>query len=107
MVLTEKDIRELATGERILASHPGETLLEDFLLPLGMTKNALATAIGVPATRIGEIVRGTRAITADTDIRLSRYFGTEEGWWLALQAIYDLDAAHRRGRYDSIPRYVA
>lgn len=82
--------------------HPGEILLEDFIEPMGLTKNALANAIGVPATRIGEITRGARAITADTDIRLSRYFGTSEGFWLRLQNAYDLEQARRSGHYDGI-----
>ncbi|PMR69371.1 HigA family addiction module antitoxin [Halomonas heilongjiangensis] len=82
--------------------HPGEILFEDFIEPLGLTKNALANAIGVPATRIGEITRGARAITADTDIRLSRFLGTSEGYWLRLQNAYDLEQARRRGRYDGI-----
>ncbi|SDM24022.1 plasmid maintenance system antidote protein, XRE family [Modicisalibacter muralis] len=82
--------------------HPGEILLEDYIEPMGLTKNALATAINVPATRIGEITRGTRAITADTDLRLSRYFGTSEGYWLRLQIAYDLTEARRSGHYDNI-----
>ncbi|MGM0703840.1 MAG: HigA family addiction module antitoxin [Pseudomonadota bacterium] len=63
---------------------------------------ALATAIGVPATHIGQIARGERAITADTDLRLSRYFGTSEGYWLRLQNAYDLEQAKRKGRYSGI-----
>ncbi|MDN3526635.1 HigA family addiction module antitoxin [Halomonas sabkhae] len=82
--------------------HPGEILLEEFVEPLGLTKNALATAIGVPATRIGELTRGRRAITADTDLRLSRYFGTSEGFWLRLQNAHDLEQARRAGNYRSI-----
>ncbi|WP_416186714.1 HigA family addiction module antitoxin [Fulvimarina uroteuthidis] len=82
--------------------HPGEILLEDYLEPMGLTKNALATAIGVPATRIGELVRGRRAVTADTDLRLSRYFGTSEGFWLRLQNAYDLMEARRSGDYHEI-----
>ena len=82
--------------------HPGEILLEDFLEPMRLTKNALATAIGVPATRIGELVRGRRAVTADTDLRLSRYFGTSEGFWLRLQNAYDLMEARRSGHYQEI-----
>ncbi|MNG22848.1 helix-turn-helix protein [compost metagenome] len=74
---------------------------------MGLTKNAVATAIGVPATRIGEIVRGTRSISADTDLRLARFFGTSEGYWLSLQMAYDLEEARRAGRYDGIPRHAA
>ncbi|NLC21660.1 MAG: HigA family addiction module antidote protein [Halomonadaceae bacterium] len=88
--------------ERLPNIHPGDILLEDFIEPMGLTKNALANAIGVPATRIGEITRGARAITADTDLRLSRYFGTSEGYWLRLQNAYDLEEARRHGHYEGI-----
>ena len=75
--------------------HPGEILWEDFMLPNGLTKRALASAIGVPATRIGDITLGRRGISAETDLRLSRYFGTTEGYWLRLQNAYDLEQARR------------
>jgi antitoxin HigA-1 len=68
---------------------PGEMLDEEFLKPLGLTKYRLAKDIGVPAQRIGEIVAGRRAITADTDLRLCRYFGLSDGWWLRGQVNYD------------------
>jgi addiction module HigA family antidote len=68
---------------------PGEMLLEEFLKPLGMTNYRLAKEIRVPAQRIGEIIAGRRAITADTDLRLCRFFGLSEGWWLRLQADHD------------------
>lgn len=70
--------------------HPGEILLEDFLKPAGLSQNALARAIGVPPRRINEIVLGKRSITADTDLRLSRYYGISEGIFLGLQNDYDL-----------------
>ena len=69
---------------------PGEILLEDFLKPGGLSQNALARAIGVPPRRINEIVLGKRAITADTDLRLARYYGISEGLFLGLQMDYDL-----------------
>jgi addiction module HigA family antidote len=69
---------------------PGDVLLEDFLRPLGMSQTALAKAIGVSPRRINEIVLGKRSVTADTDLRLSRYWGLSEGFWLGLQADYDL-----------------
>ncbi len=69
---------------------PGDVLSEDFLKPLDMSQSALAREIGVPARRINEIVLGKRSVTADTDLRLSRYWGVSEGFWLALQADYDL-----------------
>ena len=68
---------------------PGEMLDEEFLKPLGLTKYRLAKDIGVPAQRIGDIVAGKRSITADTDLRLCRYFGLSDGWWLRGQANYD------------------
>lgn len=71
--------------------HPGEILLEEFLKPLNLSQNKLARDIAVPPRRINEIVHGKRAITADTDLRLSRALGTSEGFWLGLQADYDLE----------------
>jgi addiction module HigA family antidote len=68
---------------------PGEMLEEEFLKPLGLTKYRLAKDIGVPAQRIGDIVAGRRAITVDTDLRLCRYFGLSDGWWLRGQVAYD------------------
>ena len=70
--------------------HPGEILHEEFLQPLGLSQNALAASIGVPANRINEIIRGRRGITADTDLRLSRFLRLSEGFWLRLQNAYDL-----------------
>ena len=75
---------------RMRPAHPGEILREDFLGPLGMSVNALALALGVPATRIHEIVKERRSITADTAERLARYFGGDAGSWMSLQAAYDL-----------------
>ena len=68
---------------------PGEMLAEEFLKPLGVSNYRLAKEIGVPAQRIGEILAGRRAITADTDLRLCRFFGLPDGWWLRPQADYD------------------
>ena len=76
--------------------HPGEILLEEFLIPMGISQNALARAIGVPPRRINEIVLGKRGITADTALRLSRAFGTSEGFWMGLQADYDLEETRKR-----------
>jgi addiction module HigA family antidote len=70
--------------------HPGEILMEEFLRPMGLTQNGLARALGVPPRRINEIVLGKRAITAGTDLRLGRYFNLSEGFFLGLQADYDL-----------------
>jgi len=74
---------------------PGELLLEEFLVPMGLTKYRVAKEIGVPAQRIGEIVAGRRAITADTDLRLCRFFGLSNGYWLRAQAAYDTDMVAR------------
>ena len=71
--------------------HPGEILLEEFLLPMNISQNKLGTDIGVSPRRINEVVHGKRAVTADTDLRLSRALGTSEGFWLGLQADYDLE----------------
>lgn len=70
--------------------HPGEILLEEFLKPMGLSQNAVARAVHVPPRRINEIVLGKRAMTADTDLRLARYFGMSEGFFLGLQSDYDL-----------------
>ena len=75
---------------RMRPVHPGEVLREDYLAPLGLSVNALAVALGVPATRIHEIVKQRRAVTADTAARLAKYFGGDAASWLALQAQYDL-----------------
>jgi addiction module HigA family antidote len=78
---------------RLPPVHPGEILLHDFLEPLGLSQSALARAIGVTPIRVNQIVRGQRGITADTALRLSRYFGTRPAWWLDLQSHYDLQIA--------------
>ena len=75
---------------------PGELLFEDFLRPMGISRYRLAKEIGVPAQRIGEIVAGRRSITADTDLRLCRFFGLSDGYWLRAQAVYDTELAHER-----------
>jgi antitoxin HigA-1 len=71
--------------------HPGEVLMEDFIAPLGITQNKVAVAVGVPPRRINEIVHGKRRITADTALRLARYFGTTDLFWINLQNRYDLE----------------
>ena len=76
--------------------HPGEVLLEEFLIPMKISQNRLARDIGVPPRRINEIVHGKRAVTADSALRLARYFGTSEPFWMGLQADYDLEAARER-----------
>ncbi|MGC8486049.1 MAG: HigA family addiction module antitoxin [Candidatus Baltobacteraceae bacterium] len=70
--------------------HPGKTLLEDFMIPLGLSAHRLATELRIPATRIGDIIHGRRGVTADTALRLARYFGTSAAFWMNLQMLYDL-----------------
>jgi len=82
--------------KRLAPIHPGEVLLEEFLEPLGLTQYRLAKDVSVPARRINEIVHGTRAVSADTALRLARYFGTSDRFWLNLQAAYDLDIERDR-----------
>jgi addiction module HigA family antidote len=79
--------------KKLAPVHPGEILLHDFMEPLGLSQSALAKALGVTAMRVSQIVRGQRAVTADTALRLSRYFGTRPGWWVDLQSYYDLEIA--------------
>ena len=79
--------------DRIPFPHPGETIREDFLKPLGMSVNKLALELRVPATRMTEIINGRRGVTADTALRLARYFNTTPRFWLNLQASYDLAIA--------------
>ncbi len=90
--------------------HPGEILLEEFLEPLGISQYRLAKDVSVPPRRINDIVHGTRAITADTALRLARYFGTSERFWLNLQTRYDLEMERDRlgARLDKevLPRAV-
>ena len=86
--------------------HPGEILLEDFMKPLGLTVNKLALDLRVPATRIGEIVHQRRRITADTALRLARYFNTNPEFWLNLQNFHDLELSRRSGSLSEIERRV-
>jgi len=85
--------------------HPGEVLMEEFLKPMGISQYRLAKDISVPPRRINEIVHGTRAVTADTALRLSRYFGTTERFWLNLQTQYDIEIEKDR-LGDSLEREV-
>ncbi|MFZ5736903.1 MULTISPECIES: HigA family addiction module antitoxin [Rhodopseudomonas] len=91
-----------------LRTHPGEILREEYLVPLGLSARALAKDLGVPANRLTEIMRGSRDVSADTAIRLGRYFGTDPRFWLNLQAAHDLSKAEQTTDYKSIvPRAVA
>jgi len=86
----------IITDEMLPNPHPGDILLEDFLKPMTLSQNALARAVNVPPRRINEIVLGKRQVTADTDLRLTRYFGLSEGFFLGLQADYDLMERRRQ-----------
>jgi addiction module HigA family antidote len=79
--------------KKIPPVHPGEILMEEFLSPLGISQNKLGNALGVSPRRINEIVHGNRSVTADTALRLARYFGNSASFWLGLQLDYDLDVA--------------
>ena len=83
-------------GKRLAPVHQGEVLLEEFLEPLDLSQYRLAKEIRVPARRINEIVHGSRAVSADTALRLARYFGTSERFWMNLQAQWDLDTEYDR-----------
>jgi len=90
--------RGAATPDRV-TTHPGEVLGEEFLKPLGMSVNALAMALRVPATRMGAIIKGERSVTGDTALRLARFFDTSPEFWMGLQAMHDLTKARlERGR---------
>ena len=91
--------------EKLKNIHPGEILLEEFLIPMEISQNRLARDIGVPPRRINEIVHGKRAVSADTALRLARYFGTSEAFWMGLQADYDLEEA-RESLGDRLVREV-
>jgi addiction module HigA family antidote len=97
MLKSSTTTKGIATPNRVTA-HPGEVLSEEFLKPLGMSVNALATALRVPATRIGAIVKGERSVTADTALRLARFFGTSPEFWINLQAMADVRRADMVGR---------
>ena len=77
--------------KKLAPIHPGEVLMEDFIVPLGITQHRVAVAVGVPPRRINEIVHGQRRISADTALRLGRYFGTSAQFWINLQSRFDLD----------------
>ena len=96
--------KSLTTTDRLSPVHPGDILMEDFIKGFGITQNRLAVAIGVPPRRINEIVHGKRSVTANTALRLARYFGTSAQFWLNLQDCYDLDVEEDQvqGQLDAI-----
>jgi len=94
--LHKTDFSDVSDGERLVPVSPGEILIEEFLKPMGLSQYALAKAIEVPPRRINEIVHGKRAITADTDLRLCRFFSLSDGFWVGLQGKYDTDCAREQ-----------
>ena len=92
------DFKGVTTGKRLPPIHPGEILKHEFLEPMGLSVYEFANAIKVPRSRANDIVRGHRAITTDTALRLGRYFGTTAEFWINLQARHDLDVANRNQR---------
>ena len=101
----------MANKDRLPPIHPGEILREEFLSPLGMSANQLALALRVPATRVNDIVNEKRGITADTALRLARYFGTTPRFWMNMQASYELEVAEdqlgKAVRREVLPRTAA
>jgi addiction module HigA family antidote len=92
------DFSDVRSGRRLPPIHPGEILRDEFLTPMGISVYELAHAIKVPRSRANDIVRGRRALTTDTAIRLGRYFGTSSEFWINLQSRFDLDVADRTVR---------
>jgi len=90
------DLSDAAADARVAPMHPGEILLEEFLQPMGLSQNQLALSLRVPPIRISEIVRGKRSITADTALRLARYFGMSVDFWLNLQKDFDKRMAMKK-----------
>lgn len=102
------DFSDVSDGTKLDPVHPGEVLLKDFMEPLDITQNKLATTISVPPRRINEIVHHKRSITADTALRLSKFFGTTPDFWTTLQSSYDTELVrnHITEILNSIPRYT-
>jgi addiction module HigA family antidote len=103
--IARMDFSAVSTGRRLKPVHPGEVLLKEFIEPMGITRYKVAKGTGVPQRRIDEICYGSRAITADTALRLARFFGMEAQFWMNLQAHYDLEVAER-GSHKRIEREV-
>ena len=105
--ITHMDFSDVVEpGEKLPSVHPGEILLHDFMQPLALSANALAAALHVPTNRISGIVNGTRSVTADSALRLARYFGTTAEFWIGLQKDYELEVA-RRAVLDNIEKEVS
>lgn len=96
--LRKTDFSGLATGRRLAPVHPGEVLLREFIEPLSLTRYKVAKGTGVPQRRIDEICAGARGVTADTALRLARFFGMDAQFWMNLQARHDLEVAERESK---------
>ncbi len=96
--LRSADFSGIVTGRRLAPVHPGEVLFKEFIEPMGLTRYKVAKGTGVPQRRIDEICAGSRAMSADTALRLARFFGVEAQFWINLQARYDLEVAERESR---------
>lgn len=96
--LRKTDFSGVVTGSRLAPVHPGEVLLKEFIEPMNLTRYRIAKGTGVPQRRIDEICHGSRAMSADTALRLARYFGIEAQFWMNLQSRYDLEVAERESR---------
>ncbi len=94
--LKHMDFKDVATGKRLAAVHPGDVLMRDFIEPMGITRYKVAKLTKVQQRRIDEICSGNRAITGDTALRLARLFGVDAAFWINLQAQYDLEIAYRK-----------
>ena len=110
-ILTSEVKAGMASKDRLPPIHPGEILREEFLAPLGMSSHELALALRVPATRMNDIVKEKRGITADTALRLGRYFGTTSRFWMNMQASWELEVAEdqlsKAVRREVLPRTAA
>ena len=106
--LEKMDFSDVSDGTRLAPVHPGEVLLRDFMEPLEVTQHKLAVTIGVPPRRINEIVHHKRGITADTALRLARFFGTTPDFWTSLQSSYETELVrtHIIEVLNAIPRYT-
>jgi addiction module HigA family antidote len=106
--LEKIDFSDVSDGTKLASVHPGEVLLRDFMEPLEVTQHKLAVTIGVPPRRINEIVHHKRSITADTALRLARFFGTTPDFWTSLQSSYETELvrAHIIEVLNAIPRYT-
>jgi len=105
-IITRRELHMSKSKSLLPPVHPGEILREDYMKPLHLSVNRLALELHVPATRIGEIVHHRRGITADTALRLARYFNTNPEFWLNLQNYYDLEVTRRAGTASEIERQV-